>query len=168
MTLLHGRLELHGVDVEKLAAKAVDAWLRNHRSHLQESDRDDLLAFVVSELWRTSLTWTPEHPVGFATFAYRIVGARVVDWFRLKLGRSKWTFGDGTVYERERPVPLSLDAPTASGSPLGATLTGGAGDGEADRGAFIAGLEDSGDGSRDRDHALLRAAAARGSRGGAA
>ncbi len=156
MTLLHGRLELHGVDVEKLAAKAVDAWLRNHRSHLQESDRDDLLAFVVSELWRTSLTWTPEHPVGFATFAYRIVGARVVDWFRLKLGRSKWTFGDGTVYERERPVPLSLDAPTASGSPLGTTLTGGAGDLEGGCDPELARLLACGDRTRAEDQELVR------------
>ncbi len=166
--MLRGRLELHGVDVEKLAAKAVDAWLRNHRSHLPEADREDLLAYVVGELWRSSLKYNPDKGPAFSTYGYRLAGARIVDWYRLKLGRSKWSFGDGSSYTRERQQPLSLDAQSQNGDSLGDDLAAGAGDGEEDRGAFVAGLEDSGDGSRDRDHALLREAATRRARGRAA
>ena len=166
--MLRGRLELHGVDVEKLAHRAVSAFLAGRRVHLQAADRDDLVAYVTAELWRASVTFDPERSSGFSTYGYRLAGARCVDWFRLRFGRTKWTFGDGTVYQRERRQPLSLDARTPEGDSLADDLAGRPGDGEEDRGAFVAGLEDRGDGTRDRDFALLREAAARRARGRAA
>lgn len=169
MTLLNGRLERHGVDVEKLAHRAVSAYLTARRAHLQPADRDDLVTYVVAELWRISVKFDPDRSaVSFSTHAYRLAGARCVDWYRLRFGRTRWQFGDGTVHARERPVPLSLDRVAADGHRLVDSLADRAGDGEEDRSTVIAGLEDRGDGSRDRDHALLRAAATRGARGRAA
>jgi hypothetical protein len=34
---------------------------------------------------------------------------RPVDWQRQRYGRTRWTFGNGRVYERRRPELVSLD-----------------------------------------------------------
>ncbi len=167
--MLHGRLECHGVDVEKLAQKTVGNWLRNKQAHLEQADRDDLVAYLTSEIWRFSLNFDPELAnVSFSTHAFRLANARVVDWYRLRFGRTRWSFGDGSSYTRERPVPLSLNVATPEGGSLADDLAARAGDSEEDRSTVVEGLEDRGDGTRDRDHALLREAAARGARGRAA
>ncbi len=167
--MLRGRLECHGVDVEKLAAKAANAWLSSHRAHLQEADREDLVQFLLTEIWRASVDFDRERAgVTFSTYAYRRASVRTVDWYRARFGRTRWSFGDGSSYTRVRQQPLSLDFATPEGSSLGDDLAGQPGDGEEDRSTHIAGLEDRGDGGRDRDHALLREAAARGARGRAA
>ncbi|HXH34999.1 MAG TPA: sigma factor [Plantibacter sp.] len=161
MTMLHGRLELHGVDVEKLAHRAVNAYLTGRRAHLQAADREDLVAYVTAELWRASLTYDSERSSGFSTYAYRLAGARSVDWFRLRFGRTKWQFGDGTVYERARQTPLSLDHVGPDGLRLADGLPDRASDREEDRATALAGLLDERGRSFARDHELIHSAVAR-------
>jgi len=162
MTLLHGTLEAHGVDIERLAWRAVSTYLTNRRSHLQAADREDLTAYVISELWRVSVTYDESRSgCGFSTYAYRLAGARITDWYRLRFGRTTWRFGDGTVHTRDRQQPLSLDAPDADGRAVVDALGDWSGHRAEDRAAVVDGLHAAGDRALDRDLFLLRAAAAR-------
>ncbi len=168
MTMLAGKLELHGVaDVEGLCARALDTYLRGTRTHLRPHDREDALAYLIGEAWRIGERWEPRG-VAFSTYLYRLLSARCVDWTRSHLGRTRWQFGDGSSYVRDRTVPLSLDARTPEGHSLGDDLAAKQGDSEEARSTRIAGFEDPRGGGRDRDFALLRAAAARGARDRAA
>jgi len=164
MTMLHGRLELHGVDVELLARRATNAWLSSHRAHLQEADREDLVCYVVAEIWRASVGFDRERAgVSFASYGYQRASVRTVDWYRQRFGRTRWVFGDGRVHERERPVPLSLDAPGRNdpdAGPLGASLAGGGGDPAGSCDPALARLLDVGDRERARDREIVRGLAA--------
>ena len=165
--MLHGRLELHDVaDVEKLARKVVDNWLRTHGAALQADDRNDFVAFLVAEIWRVSLIYEPRG-TSFATFAYRHSQLRAVDWMRSRFGRSRWQFADGS-YERDRTVPLSLDVAAADGSTLGESLAERPSDSTTDRPPAFDGLLEKRTHNRAQDLELINHLLARPTRGRAA
>ena len=114
--LLNGRLELHGVDGERLARKALDDALRTRGAFLRPVEYEDALSFLVTAFWETSTKWDPERGGNFATHAYRLLRLRLVDWYRSELGRTKWQWSDSS-YERERPTLLSLEHETGIGGP---------------------------------------------------
>jgi hypothetical protein len=120
--LLNGRLELHGV--EPFVDRIVSVTLKRRNIVLSEHRREDLLAYAVAELWVASGKFDPARYSSFQQFADSVVRRRVIDFFRAELGRSRWQFGTH-VYERERPLVLSLDAPlTDGGGSLRDTLAG--------------------------------------------
>jgi hypothetical protein len=120
--MLQRVLTLHDVaDTEQLARKALDDTLRARGIRLDEHRREDLLAELVSTAWELSLKYDATAGYAFTTGCYRLLKLRVVDWLRREQGRSRWTFGPnaqhthaGSIYTRQRPEVLSLDAPGGS------------------------------------------------------
>jgi DNA-directed RNA polymerase specialized sigma24 family protein len=101
--VLNGRLELQGVDVEALAARALGDQLGTMGATLRHDDHEDALSYVIAAVWQASLKYDPERSISFSTFAYQLSRRRTIDWFRGRYGRTRWTFGDGYQYDRERP-----------------------------------------------------------------
>ncbi len=151
MTLLHGRLTLHGVDSEKLARRALDDSL--HSRQLEWHRHDDAIAFLVALCWQLSLQFDSSRGQAFSTFAYRILRLRVVDWFRQTDGRTRWQSGEH-VYERERPELVSFERDPGDGG-LAATLAARSGDPTADWSPDLAGILEEGNRDRARDFATL-------------
>lgn len=161
MPLLSSPLELHDLrDTEKLCREVLGRFDRGHGSRLR--DDEDAIAWLIAECWSLSERFEPD-PTGtaFSTYAFRTLSLRTVDYIRRTEGRTKWQFAD-RVYERERPVVLSLDA-CAPGDDdgdveLGELVAAGDGDPAARRDSdLLARLLEGGDGERDRDHDLIRA-----------
>jgi hypothetical protein len=76
--LLNGRLELHGVDAERLSRKALDDALRQRGAFLRPHEYDDALAFLLSVTWELGERWEPGRGgVSFSTFAYRTLRLRL-------------------------------------------------------------------------------------------
>lgn len=120
-------------------------------------EQDDALAYLCAACWQLSLEYDPArnpghlHPSGgFAGWATYRLKQRYVDWRRQQHGRTRWTFGNGEVYERMRPQILSLDADDGDGG-LGATLTARAGDPAHDRDPDLRRLVEGDDSQRARD-----------------
>jgi hypothetical protein len=157
VSLLGRTWGLHDVeDVEKFVSKALDDSLRKRNAFLRPHEREDAIAFLLSVMWELSERWEPERAPSFATFAYRTLRLRVVDFYRQEYGRTRWEWKD-SVYERGRPPVLSLDG----GDPVVDAVTRGGGDDAADRLAALAGLHDLGSGAVDRDLETLRRMARR-------
>ncbi len=168
MTLLRGKLELHGVDVEKLARRAIsDSGLR-----LSWHREEDLLAHLIFEAWRLSEKHDERrYPGRFSKGCYRILRFCIVDWIRRTEGRTKWQFSaeeakrlgrkhtreveregkQTVVVEHERRALLSLDAPFGSNT-------------DAELGETLPSLAVDAPGSRDED--LRRVLASRHSEAG--
>lgn len=120
MSLLNGRLELHGADAERLARNALEHTLRNRGIRLRPHELEDALSYLVAEAWKMSLTFEPARG-NFTQYANRRLRLRVVDWHRDYYGRTKWAWAD-RVYERPKRDTVSLDA---DGGDLGQSLPGG-------------------------------------------
>lgn len=106
MPLLSRPWQLHDVqDVEALALYAIRR--SRHTGDLRFHEREDLTAFVVAGIWECSRNFHPGRGA-FSTIATVAAARRIVDWQRLRNGRSRWQFGDH-VYERERPQLVPLD-----------------------------------------------------------
>ena len=165
--MLNGRLTLHEIDdVEAFCRRVVDAHLSSTRTHLRRDDADDLLAYTIELAWEISQRFDKTCGVSFSTYAYRLLRVRCVDWMRQRYGRTKWTFGDGTVHTRERPEALSLDAPDSDGDRLGDAIADSSSDNPASRAAAFSGLVDERGGSFARDLDEIRRALARHARRG--
>jgi hypothetical protein len=137
--LLGGVLELHGVDVEAVARRAVYKQFQRLGAWLSPDECDDAPSFVISEVWRASLDFD-ESRGSFSARASSIASARTIDWLRQRLGRSKWVWSTHA-YEREQPLVVSLDAPASSDNGdirLGDVIAERAGDRETDRDALSA------------------------------
>lgn len=86
--LLNGVLELGDMrNVEHACDGIIVQYLRSRRSMLTPSEREDLLAFLVSESWMLHRRYDATRGAKFSTFAYPQLRLRVVDWYRRKLGR---------------------------------------------------------------------------------
>ena len=157
MALLNSKLFLHGVDCEELATEVAHAWAARNRgagSYLSESRREDLVAYLISEVWRVSVNYDPERSQRFRSYARSILYFRCTDWLRRDEGRTVWKFA-GSTHERERPKLVPLD----DGDPMGLPHLNPESGGREDRLSDVPGMEDHGDRTADRDNDLIRAAA---------
>jgi DNA-directed RNA polymerase specialized sigma24 family protein len=149
--------QLHGVDIEALCWQVAHKYCQSIQSYLEPADVEDLAAFLLVEAWKASERYAPiTETARFSSYARRILGARCVDWYRLRFGRTVWKFRDRE-YRRERPVVLSLDAPRGDDGTLGQSLASRPGDGSPDRDASLSWFHGAGDQQRAADTALLRA-----------
>lgn len=161
--MLNATYRLHDVgDVEALCVRAARRYCDRTRTRLQPVDFDGLVAFLVAAAWRCGDRYDPSRGVKFSALLNGILSNRCTDWMRQFRGRTKWQWATHS-YERQRPQPLSLDAPAGDdGRTLADFVADRDGDPQADRGsvAFRELLAD-----RDReapwDQALCRAAARR-------
>jgi hypothetical protein len=133
-------------DVERFCRRVLTAHLRRTRAYLRPADEDDALAYLIALCWELSLRHDPAQGVTFATYAYRLLSLRVVDWRRQQEGRTRWQFAGGS-YERARVDPLSLNARR------------GGDDGDAELGESVAAR--TGDPAVHRDPDLVRVLAER-------
>jgi hypothetical protein len=143
LTLLRSPLRLFDIqDVEGMAASI--AWATC--PDLQFHEREDLVAWLVSECWLLSQRYEPDRGINFSTFAGTTLRRRVVDWKRQgRDGRTVWQFKDRT-YVRPLPQLVPLDDAGLDGA-----LASWAGDPAADRDAACGGLLERGDRSRAAD-----------------
>ncbi len=165
MTLLSGRLECRGVDMEKLCRKAFGDYVRATKSYYRVDHEEDAISYLLGIAWRLpELYEAKARSVSFVTYSYRLLRLRCTDWQRETHGRTRWQFSSHT-YEREpRIAPLSLDGPApgaADNVRLGELIADGAGDRATDRLSPHDGLLGRGDRELARDQALIRAAVAR-------
>jgi hypothetical protein len=108
--VLNGRLELHGLDVEPFVERIVDASVRSRNIEIFDAHRrEDLLAYVVSELWVASRKFDERRYRSFGQFADAVARRKTIDWLRLDVGRTTWRF---STFTHERPLPdvLRLDS----------------------------------------------------------
>ena len=168
--MLAGRLELFDVeDVEAFCARLLDRYQMAHPTVIGESDREDALAHLVGVSWELSLDFRPGES-SFSKYLFSRLNLRLIDWIRLRFGRTKWSWSDGSSYQRQRPTVVSLDTPAdgagdgddAGGYRLADALAGGGGDPADDRdSALRAWMLEGGDRQAARDRALVRDLAAR-------
>jgi hypothetical protein len=92
VALLARPLSLHDVgDVEALARDALNERLRAMGAQLQQADYDDLLTDLIAVAWVLSLKYDRARSrLTFSTYAGQILRKRVVDWFRHRLGDSRY------------------------------------------------------------------------------
>jgi hypothetical protein len=74
---------------------------------------------------RLSLRYEPRRTVSFSTYATCTLSKRIIDWQRQRYGRTRWTFGDGRVYERPRVKLVSIDGDDSNGSTMVETFPQG-------------------------------------------
>jgi DNA-directed RNA polymerase specialized sigma24 family protein len=152
---------LHDVrDIEALCWQVAHKYCQSIQSYLEPADVEDLVAFLLVEAWKASERYSPiTQTARFSSYARRILGARCVDWYRLRFGRTVWKWSDGREYRRERRVVLSLNAPRGANNEgtLGESLRSQPGDGPPDRLEDPLWIHDCGDQSRLADTAILRA-----------
>jgi hypothetical protein len=117
--LLNGRLELHGVDAERLS-RALDDALRQRGAFLRPHEYDDALAFLLSVTWELGERWEPGRGgVSFSTFAYRTLRLRVIDFWRREYGgpagsgRAPVTSGSGRSFS-DSTIPTEIRWSTLS------------------------------------------------------
>jgi len=129
--VLNGTLELHGLDVDPFAIRVVDATLRKRNIVISDAHRrEELLAFVVAELWVASRKFDAQRYPSYEQFAAGVIQRKIIDYFRKELGRTVWKFGSYT-YERSPVEVFSLDDRSERG--LGEALEGSARDFADDR-----------------------------------
>ena len=134
MPLLQGVLQIRDVlNVEKLAARALNDELRRIRATLNGQEFEDALAYLVAVVWESSVKYDPRRSSSFSQYAYRICRLRLTDWYRARYGDLR----SGPA-KRDFLNTLSLDAPAhgasddgSSARPLGDSLEGGSGDPQA-------------------------------------
>lgn len=136
--MLNSTYRLHDIDdVEAFCAHVAQLFYGRTQTRLSPSEHEDLIAYLIVETSKLSERYTPTTPQArFHSYAHSLLNHRCTDWLRLHRGRSRWSWGDGTVYERKRPTLLSLDRAAGNdpeGDPLGSTLADRSGDDEADR-----------------------------------
>ena len=146
--MLAGKLALHDVrDTEALCVSV----LRRSRLELSSHDFEDALSFLIEAAWKLSLGYQRgDRPASFSSYAAPILQRRVTDWQRKTKGRTRWTFRDH-IYERPRPILVSLDSVTPELDRLGASLDPRAGDLEDGGDPAFGGLQAGGDRQRARD-----------------
>jgi hypothetical protein len=124
--VLNGSLEIEGLDVEPFVDRVVTATLRKNNIVLSVHRREDLVAYVISEVWVASRNYDSGRYKSFSQVAGAVAVRKVVDWVRGDIGRSRWSFGTYT-YERKRPEFVSLDADAGRDRLVGALERGASG-----------------------------------------
>jgi hypothetical protein len=101
--VLNGRLSLHDIrDAEAFCQPiAQQAQLTSHH------DREELLAYLITELWILSKRYEPGG-ITFSTWAGHTLRQRTYDWQRTRYGRTTWQFKDRT-YTRKLPEFVSYE-----------------------------------------------------------
>lgn len=100
--MLGGTLALGDVgDVEGLARRALDDFLRARGAHLRPHLYEDALQELLTTAWQLWQRFDPARGLSFSTYCYRLLKLRVVDWYRHEFGDTRYG---------ERPQVLSLDA----------------------------------------------------------
>lgn len=128
------------------------------RSRLTPSEREDLLAYLISEAWVLWRRYDPHRGAKFSTFAYPQLRMRVIDWQRRRLGRGAGP-GEWGVSSLDR----LLDDPVNGASDCGGVDDG---DGPESRlGWALATAERDDPAARYADLDGLFAAGGRGARG---
>jgi len=153
------RLELH--DVSDVFAFASAIAERSGLS-LGWHDREDLVAYLVSEAWILSERYErgdERYRSNFSGFATPLLRLRCTDWLRRKSGRTIWRFrnpdGSIRIHERPRAILVSLDVNDSDLDRLDETLTEGNGDCEADWDEAVRGFFANRDRQRIRDEYTL-------------
>jgi hypothetical protein len=145
-------------DVEALARRALNAQLKASEAKLDHWATEDAVAYLLEAAIKFERGYDESRTsASFSNNLYCTLRFRTVDFLRVSLGRTKWSFSSGYVHVRERPVPLSLDAERERGAALGESLPGSAGDGSPGRDEAPLWLHNLGDQSRSADTAILRA-----------
>jgi DNA-directed RNA polymerase specialized sigma24 family protein len=106
--LLNAKYSLLGIaDVEAFTGRIVE------RSGLQLSvtDREELHVYLIEECWLLSRRYDGSRGSRFSAWARATLRLRCIDWQRSRWGRTRWTFSDGSGYERELPQLVSLNDP---------------------------------------------------------
>lgn len=86
--VLNGVLSLGDIrNVERACDRIIDQALSARRAHLSVGEREELLAFLISEAWLLQRRYDPTRGAKFSTFAYPQLRMRVLDWWKKKLGR---------------------------------------------------------------------------------
>lgn len=132
--MLQGTLTIHDLkDVEAFCSAALDQTLKRWRSTLEPSDRDDALAYLISETWRISTRYNPKLSPSFAAYARNYQPRFLIEFYRrrwldtrnsTRYSDEQWGQIQQLIYTAER-----LDAPlrghTDDGDPrtLGELLT---------------------------------------------
>lgn len=139
------RLALHDVDDAAAFCAAIAA---GSGLVLSVHDREDLEEYLLAVAWELSERYRPGG-VSFSSWAWRTLRLRVVDWQRLRFGRSKWQFADAT-YERPPRITVSLDDRDDRDCLVGAVRAGN-GDLEVGWDPTLKGLLGTGDQQQARD-----------------
>lgn len=115
--MLQGRLTLHDLrDTESFC----NAWLdKINRKTPLGSHYESALAYLISEAWRTSLTYDPNRSTSFERYLRGKLPNILIDWYRTTYRNQRWdtntrTGRTRTIIERElresisRPATLDL------------------------------------------------------------
>jgi hypothetical protein len=105
--LLNARWSLFDIDDVELFCWAIVA---RSKLTLTDADREDLVVYLVETCWELSLRYNDQSPKGFSAGARAILAHRVVDWQRIRFGRTRAQFKDRS-YERPPVLLVSLDDP---------------------------------------------------------
>jgi hypothetical protein len=123
--VLSGRLAAHDVaDLEALVCRVITDSLRRYNTVLDERRRNELVCDLLATAWEVGQRYDPSVGVSFATYAYRTLCWRFVDWLRGHLGNNRhgplptvlslereFEVDDG---ESDSPSRIRLDAALAS------------------------------------------------------
>src|SRR3954465_538374 len=81
--MLPAKLALYDLkDVEAFCNAALDKTLKRWRASLEHGDRDDALAYLISETWRISERFNPARTPSFAAYARNFQGRFLVQLYR--------------------------------------------------------------------------------------
>ena len=85
--MLNTKLVCHDIDdVERFCQ-----WIAKNETSLSPSDKEDLVAYLVSLCWELSLKYEPEGAtILFRSYAGSILRNRIVDWKRKTFGDSRY------------------------------------------------------------------------------
>lgn len=101
-SLLNGTLQLGPVEnAEALGRRVLDDRLRYSSAHLNPTEYEDALSYVIAEAWVLWRGFDPDRSTqSFSTYAYRILWNRVSSWYRQRFGDTRY---------RANPVFVSFD-----------------------------------------------------------
>jgi DNA-directed RNA polymerase specialized sigma24 family protein len=103
--VLNQRFPLHDIrDVEAFCEGAIS---RSRITEFGYLDHDDLLSELIAFCWQLSERYDKSR-ASFSSFAGTCLYNFIIEWKRSDF-RTRWTFGDGRVYERTKPVFVEYD-----------------------------------------------------------
>jgi hypothetical protein len=166
MAYLNGKLELRAGpaghpdsvlhDVEAFCSSGIRVYEREHGQFGQD-DREELVAYLISEVWRFQQDWERlrtrpgyDRDYRFVPACTQLIGYRIIDWCRRQGGRP------GTA--RHGAVVVSLDATDDHGRRLAEVLAAPDGGDPPDRESATRRPELDRDRHRPRDKRILFAA----------
>jgi hypothetical protein len=142
-------------DIESVE-RLVYSLVRDVEARLQPHEYDDLIAYLLGEVWAIYRQWDRGKTPSFRQYCTYLLRFKIVDHARKERGRTKWRWTNAS-YSRERPRVLSLDAALdGTGSTLRELVPDWESDPATNRGTDGERLLEDCDRHRARDIALLR------------